>query len=526
MAPSSIVTRCTRKSSSVFRSSFAAFLLALSLIFVSARARAAGPIGANGEPITTSDYALDLFHGPLFAGSRVTGLGGAYVAIAEDVDGDLQNPASPGVRPFFSYTHFDYWLGFGLTFPSTLQNMDFFNSGSSTHIANSPDSFVFFTPAVNLQFGDLGVGLNLEVQQYALSSPEEGSRRGITATIPTTHLQFAHGIEHNQLVLGVGARFVSMSVNGPDDRKGDAFESTGSGLEFGAVLKPENRPVRLGFAYRTAIRTEASFREGLLPDENGDLIVHDQDGTPIYLPKAVAFPWDINFGFAVQFGKRPFNPPWRTNSELIERETLKHRLRAIDREEARARALASATTPEERKRIDRKFEHEAMADDRALERSLLNAKRQIEQDITSMNRFYVQVAGSMLISGPVEDGVGVESLVSQEVNRSGQRTVASPRFGIESGVIPEYLKLRAGTYLEPTRFDGSTARAHFTAGLDVKLLVWNVFGFWPDDYMWRLGLGVDNAPRYYTFGVTIAGWYPRHSKPADVPNFAEPLGAD
>jgi hypothetical protein len=110
------------------------------------------------------------------------------------------------------------------------------------------------------------------------------------------------------------------------------------------------------------------------------------------------------------------------------------------------------------------------------------------------------------------------------VNRSGQRTVASPRFGIESGVIPEYLKLRAGTYLEPTRFDGSSPRAHFTAGLDLKLLVWNVFGFWPDDYMWRLGLGVDNAPRYYTFGVTIAGWYPRHSKPETVPNFAEPLG--
>ena len=84
------------------------------------------------------------FQGPVFAGSRVTGLAGAYVAIAEDVDGDLQNPATPAVRPFFSYSHFDYWLGFGLTFPATLKDIDFFNSGSKTHIANSPDSFVFF----------------------------------------------------------------------------------------------------------------------------------------------------------------------------------------------------------------------------------------------------------------------------------------------------------------------------------------------------------------------------------------------
>ena len=137
------------------------------------RASAAGPLGANGEPIGTSEYALDLFQGPLFAGSRVTGLAGAYVAIAEDVDGDLQNPAAPAVRPFFSYTNFDYWLGFGLTFPATLSNMDFFNSGgSSTNITNPPDSFVFFTPAVNLQFGELGIGLNLAVQQYALSNPK------------------------------------------------------------------------------------------------------------------------------------------------------------------------------------------------------------------------------------------------------------------------------------------------------------------------------------------------------------------
>ena len=137
-----------------------------------------------------------------------------------------------------------------------------------------------------------------------------------------------------------------------------------------------------------------------------------------------------------------------------------------------------------------------------------------------MNRFYVQFAGSMVVSGPVEDATGVESLVTQTVSRSGQKTVLSPRFGVESGIFPTWLKVRAGTYIEPTRFEGSDARVHYTAGLDLKLLVWNVFGFWPDDYMWRLGLGADNARNYYTFGVTIAGWYPRHTTPSDVPKYA------
>jgi hypothetical protein len=493
-------------------------------VAVAKEAHAAGQLGPNGTPIKTSDYALDLFQGPIFAGARVTGLGGAYVAISEDVDGDLQNPAAPAVRPFFSYTHFDYWLGFGLTFPATLQNVDFFNSGSKTHISNPPDSFVFFTPSVNLQFGELGVGLSLETQQYGLSQPSDDGATASTVrvTIPTTHLQFAYGLEHNQWVLGVGARFLSMSVAGPERGDRTGFKSTGSGLEFGMVWKPENRPMRLGFSYRTAIRTQASYTEGLLPNSEGDVVVRNTAAPSYYLPKAVAFPWDVNFGFAVQFGARPFNPPWRTNDELIEREELEHRLRELDRNQARDHALYEARTEADKKRILQRYAREQAADDASLDRALLAAKWRIERDLLKMNRFYVQVAASMLISGPVEDAVGVESLMTQTVNRSGQKTVISPRLGLESGVIPNYLKLRAGTYVEPTRFEGSSARTHFTAGLDLKLLIWNVFGLWPDDYMWRLGLGADVAHRYNTWGITIAGWYPRHQSATTIPGDSDP----
>ena len=135
----------------------AALCVALPVLLQAPPAAAGGVLGANGEPITTSEYSIDLFQGPIFAGSRVTSLAGAYVAIAEDVDGDLQNPAAPAVRPFFSYTYFDYWLGFGLTFPADLAHMDFFNSGSKTNVPNPPNSFVFFTPALNLQWGEFGV---------------------------------------------------------------------------------------------------------------------------------------------------------------------------------------------------------------------------------------------------------------------------------------------------------------------------------------------------------------------------------
>jgi hypothetical protein len=498
--------------------------VALAVLFASAEALAGGPIGADGKPITTSEYSIDLFQGPLFAGSRVTSLGGAYVAIAEDVDGDLQNPAAPAVRPFFSYTHFDYWLGFGVTFPADLSNMDFFNSGSKTHVPNPPNSFVFFTPAVNLQWGEFAIGLNLAIQNYALSDPVAGERRGVTATIPTTHLQIAHGFEHNQLVLGVGVRYVSMSVNEPD-QGGLLFRSAGPGFEFGAVYKPETLPLRLGIAYRTPIVTQASYSDKLLPNENGDLILKRSDGSSIYLPKSVSSPWDLNFGFAIQFGARPLNHRWRTDEELIKRQMLQRDLHALDYEEELQRALSLSRSPAETTAAERQYERRIAAEDRAVEIALLKVKTAIEKRLTAMNRFYVQVAASMLLSGAVQNSVGVESLVNQTVQRSGQHTVLSPRLGVEVGAFPNFLKFRAGTYLEPTRFDEAKPRMHATGGLDLKLAVWNVFGLWPDNYMWRLGVGVDGARDYYTWGLTIAGWYPRHKDPESVPDFSAAVKA-
>jgi len=138
-------------------------------------------------------------------------------------------------------------------------------------------------------------------------------------------------------------------------------------------------------------------------------------------------------------------------------------------------------------------------------------QRRLEREHLVMNRFYLQFSGSMLISGSVDAAVGIESLLTQKVNRSGQRVVSSPRVGVECGVVPEWVKLRAGSYLEPTRFETSDMRVHGTAGIDIKLFRWSVFGAWPEDYMWRLGLAGDASTRYYTFGLSLGGWYPRQS---------------
>jgi hypothetical protein len=142
--------------------------------------------------------------------------------------------------------------------------------------------------------------------------------------------------------------------------------------------------------------------------------------------------------------------------------------------------------------------------------------------LSHLNRHYLQISASLLLAGSVDEAVGVESFLTQQVNRSGQHVVYSPRLGLEAGVIPEILKVRAGSYVEPTRFDTSDPRVHGTLGLDIRLFRWNVFGFWPDDYMWRLGLGGDASRRYLSWGLTIGGWYPRRgSSPPDSTKVAD-----
>ena len=57
---------------------------------------------------------MDAAQGPVTGSTRVIGLGGAFVAVAEDMDGVAVNPASVAVRLPYSWNRFDF--GFGIDF--------------------------------------------------------------------------------------------------------------------------------------------------------------------------------------------------------------------------------------------------------------------------------------------------------------------------------------------------------------------------------------------------------------------------
>ena len=489
-----------------------AFIFAL---VVSRSAVAGGPLGNNGDPIETSRYSIDFYQGPIYSGSRVVGLGGAYVAVAEDVDGNLQNAAAPAVRPYYSIDYFDYSLGLAIAYPPDIENLDFFNSGSPTAVRGSDDNFLFATPAMNLQWGTFGLGVTAEIQSYAFESSGNQAPGSVQPqlgmVVSTLHLQAANAFYDHQLVVGLGSRILVQAVEATTEEDArDLFSSQGSGLEVGVLYRPENLPFRLGFAAREAIETSPRFKKDLLPDDAGDITIPSGDAI-LYLPEQVSTPWDVNVGAAVQFG-REFNPRWRHSEDEAERAILYYRSRELDREYERETRLLQAKDEAEREAIEAELDRAQERDDELLEKAIDNARQLIRLRNAESQRSYLLLSTSLLISGRAYEAVGVDAFLSQVVNRSGERAVYSPRLGAESEVWPNLVRLRAGTYLEPTRFETSSPRWHGTLGLDVRLLRWSVFGLWPDDYLWRLGVSADVSQRYAVGGLSIGGWYPRLAK--------------
>jgi hypothetical protein len=78
---------------------------------------------------------------------------------------------------------------------------------------------------------------------------------------------------------------------------------------------------------------------------------------------------------------------------------------------------------------------------------------------------------------------------------------------LETEILPDWFKLRVGTYGEPTRFATSSTRIHGTVGFDVKVFPWTAFGLYDEDTEWRITTCLDAAPRYLGWGVSIGVWH-------------------
>ncbi len=481
--------------------------LALSLALASAPARAQVP----GEvPIRTNAYAIDLHQGPVLASNRSVGLAGAFVAMADGVDGNTQNPASPAVRVPYSYSDVDHDLSAGLVFPGGLgRSGDFFNSGSKTRVVAGNNLYLFLSGGFNLQVDRWGFGVTADLQQYSLRRPGDPATsraNELTAQIMQNHLLAAYAFADDQLVIGVGARVVTLNVSTRATLISsgiDVLNTNGGGLETGLVWRPNGERVRLGAAFRAAVSAEAS----------GTVLYRD---TPdeLHLPRRATLPWDLSFGGAVQLGRRPLNPRWVSPRELLEHR--RRYLRWQERERQRRTREALALARREGRDADSleqilrtADEAEAHLDRAELARAERDVYLELRRRYAELPRFHVLLTSAMLLTGRVEDAVGIEGFLDRKLMRSGQQLSLSPRLATEIEPIPHWLQVRAGFYFEPTRFSANEdgGRSHGTLGLDLKVLPWDVFGTFPPGNWFRVGGSLDVARDYVSWGVAIGVWH-------------------
>ncbi len=497
------------------RACLSALSLGALLTLATGPTRAALP--AEGEAIQTNDYSVDLHQGVVLSGARVVGLGGAFVAIAEGVEGSAMNPAATAARTPHSYSHFDYDLGVGLTFPSAIARTDFWNSGHSAELPKSTLGFLFFNLALDLQFGRWGLGLASDFQRYSLlrgEDPEmERQRDRLVGQIAIGHLQVAHAFADGQLLVGVGSRTSGFSVsneNDPELSARELFSTVGAGLEGGFVLRPNDWQVRVGAAYHAGFTTRAA------PESTSFVLYQDDPVNRLYLPARVTLPWDVNVGVAFQLGPRPLNPRWVHPSIALGPMRRYLEWRAHERERRRRKLEASALISpegeaERQQRLRRGYAElraEEELDEQEGERVEVALDRKLRRRYADMSRLHLLVTTSLMVTGAAENAVGIESMLNRSVQRSGEGSSFSPHLGVETELVPHWLRLRGGSYLEPSRFRSNPngARVHATFGFDQKLLSWTVFGAMPDDTAWRVSGSLDAGRSYLSWGIGIGVW--------------------
>jgi hypothetical protein len=114
------------------------------------------------------------------------------------------------------------------------------------------------------------------------------------------------------------------------------------------------------------------------------------------------------------------------------------------------------------------------------------------------------LAADVVVTGPVDDGAGIEAFSQRRLQPSGRRVVASVRAGAEHETFPGRLRLRAGGYWEPARLEQATGRAHVTGGFEVRLFS---FHFWGAERRLAISSAVDGARRYLTIALALGFWH-------------------
>ncbi len=452
-----------------------------------------------------NDFNIDVVTGPVLASSRIVGMGGAYVPLAEGINAVSWNPAAYGSRHLFEQDWFEWDLSFSLFRPGVFGQDDFFNNGSGVSVGR----FMFVNLGLRLQFGLFGLGVDTRIQQY------ETNHDGAATNIEMSegHFGMAYGFFQGRLITGLGLRMANLTMKTPQG--GKLVDFNGQGLESGVLLKLPGKPWRLGVAARLPV--ESTQRQ----NGSGQTVTEVQG---YVLPRKVYMPWEIQLGVAWQFGARPLNRAWR---DPIDPAREQNRRLALQRCK---RAAAQIVRERGREGLPRKGQNLCpglaelprdsdwwlkenrirQAEDSALEKKIEYLKRMhasgLRASYEEIPRKYLLLSSELLLIGPTSQGIGMDGFLEQIRSESGKNVSIGFRLGAETEPVVDLLKVRLGSYLEPARTMQAKIRLHGTASFEIRLFRWDFFQtVRPFDL--SISFTGDFADGYIDMGLGIGFWH-------------------
>jgi hypothetical protein len=383
-------------------------------------------------------------------GPRALGLGGAFVGVAERAEGISSNLASLAQRNPLLYGSVDV-------------------EGTASWLAsmgdNGPKSTEQFSASFMLQIRRFGIGAYYRRNTQALCVavyPLKPCDDTLTVLVESKGFASAMSFLDDDLILGFGVMkpAAGLTYRYADSLSGDSEEWSygrdplifqGYQLEGSLLYRPNGQPFRVGVRFQP--ETVGGF-ERKYNQARGDLQAVTVVSATHQVPSAVVTPGLVSVGASIRLGEGMRN---------YNRLSPKAREVMLER-------VGPAKTPAE-----------------------------VPYDAPS-GSFLVTMQLDLLLAtkGAIASSLYVTAPEPSPPPLAGEATLMVARLGVEHETLPGRLRLRAGTWFEPSLFAGLPQRGHGTGGADLRL-----FHFIID---WTVYAAVDLAAGSYLYTFGLTGW--------------------
>lgn len=246
-----------------------------------------GPYQAN--------MPIEIYQGPIFSNSKILGMGGASIGVAEGAGAQSTNPAALANRIIYDeLSNFDWDVLFEYLVDISAETK-IENNGRDT---NPADKIDLTSMGGLIQYKKWGYGLVANGLTHEMCVEESASdcsdpNKNVHFSAVNAYLGAGKSFSKGKYLFG--ANLVGSYIDLGTKKNVDLVSLSGVGLQLGFLWKDPDKNYRLGMSLRSPVNVRADS------ESNKNKVLGLQ------APQKTSLPWNIGFGFSYYWGARQFN---------------------------------------------------------------------------------------------------------------------------------------------------------------------------------------------------------------------------